>query len=67
MTDKLKPCPFCGGEESATLEAIGGEWVGLILRGYGSIYPKVCLNCGLVYISKKECERIKKERADNDR
>ena len=62
---ELLTCPFCGGRATATLEAMGGEWVGLILRGHGAIYPKVCLNCGLVYISKNNCERIKKAREDN--
>lgn len=61
---ELKKCPFCEGRATATLEATGGEWVGLILRGHGTIYPKVCLNCGLVYISKNDCERINKARED---
>lgn len=57
---KLKPCPFCGGTKSVEIEAVGGEWVGLIIRGRGSVYPEVCLNCGIVYIPKDEVERIRR-------
>lgn len=66
MPNELKPCPFCGGEKIAELEAMGGEWVGLVIRGYGAVYPKICLNCGSVYIPKDKCEKILKRRADNE-
>ena len=65
MTDK---CPFCGKKQTEKLDVIGTDWVSLvILNHYNHIKPKVCLNCGIVYISKNVCEKIKKERADNDR
>lgn len=64
---ELLSCPFCGGSVTATLEAMGGEWVGLILRGHGRVYPKVCLNCGLVYISKNDRARINKAREEHQK
>lgn len=60
---ELKHCPFCGGKESTYIEAMGGEWVGLIIPVYGGVRPRVCLDCGLVYVDKDVCERIKKRRA----
>ena len=62
---ELKPCPFCGGTESTYIKAVGGEWVGLILGVYGAVMPRVCIDCGLVYVDKAACERIKKRRAED--
>ena len=56
----LKPCPFCGEKKSVKLEAVGGEWVGLIIIGHGSVCPNVCLNCGIVYIPNHDIERIRR-------
>jgi hypothetical protein len=56
----MNKCPFCGCENSVYIEATGGEWVGLIMPRYGSVRPRVCLDCGIVYVSKDVCERIKK-------
>ena len=61
MTE-LKPCPFCGGTNSEEIAAVGGEYVGLIFVRHGSVRPKVCLDCGIVYVSKDVCERIMKGR-----
>lgn len=60
MTDKLKSCPFCGCTDNTCVTASGGEWVSLIIGGHGSIGLRVCLDCGLVYIEKNICKKIKK-------
>ena len=62
---ELKPCPFCGGTESTYIEAVGGEWVGLIMSVYGSVRPRVCLDCGLVYVDADTIKRIKDRRAED--
>ena len=51
-------CPVCMCRGKAHLEASGGEWVGLIIPGYGSVRPNVCLNCGTVYVPKNVIDRI---------
>lgn len=56
---ELKPCPFCSGEKFVSLEAVGGEWVGLIIRRHGSVNIRVCLSCGIVSIPGYELERIR--------
>ena len=57
---ELKPCPFCGGTKSVEMDAMGGEWVSLIIHRHGRVYPKVCLKCGIVYIPKDIIERIRR-------
>lgn len=61
---ELNKCPFCGGTERACIEASGGEWVSLLIVAYGRVSPMVCLDCGLVFVDKDVCERIKKRRAE---
>ena len=51
---ELKPCPFCGSKSSKCIRVVGGEYVALIIEGYGAITPRVCLNCGIVYVPKEE-------------
>lgn len=62
---ELNPCPFCGGTKNTHIEATGGEWVGLVTPICGRVKPIVCLDCGLVYVDKNQCERIKKRREYN--
>ena len=50
-------CPVCWSKHKAHLEATGGEWVGLIMTGYGGIRPCVCLNCGNIYVSRDDLEK----------
>lgn len=54
-----KPCPVCGETKAARLDATGGAWVSLTIDICGSVKPRVCLNCGTVYLEKDELERIK--------
>ena len=58
---KPKPCPFCGGEKFVSLEAMGGEWVGLIIRRHGDANTRVCLGCGIVSIPSDQLERIRRD------
>lgn len=57
----MNKCPYCGCEKSVYIEAIGGEWVGLVIPCHGAVRPRVCLNCGIVYVPKDVCERIKRD------
>lgn len=52
-------CPFCGGTKNTYIKAMGGEWVGLITPECGGVRPRICLDCGIVYVEKDVCERIK--------
>lgn len=45
-------------QKKAHLDAMGGEWVGLIIPGHGNVRPNVCLNCGTVYVSRDVIKRI---------
>lgn len=58
-------CPFCGGKNREYIRAVGGEYVGLVFSRHGSVSPCVCLDCGIVYIPKKDCERIKRSDESN--
>lgn len=64
MTERNQ-CPFCGSQKSVSITAVGGEYVGLIFLGHGSVSPNVCLNCGIVYIEKDRCERIRRAEDGN--
>lgn len=50
-------CPVCYSKKKAHLEATGGEWVGLVMTGYGGVRPCVCLNCGNIYVSRDDLEK----------
>lgn len=60
----MNKCPYCGCEQSVYIEVMGGEWVGLVMPRYGSVRPRVCLDCGIVYVAKDVCERIKRSTAN---
>lgn len=62
----MNKCPYCGCEKSVHIEATGGEWVGLIMPGHGWVQPRVCLDCGIVYVPKDVCERIKGRSSDGN-
>ena len=54
-------CPNCKSQETTYIEAVSLECGNsLIHRGTGSIYPQVCLNCGVVYINKDELEQMRR-------
>jgi hypothetical protein len=55
-------CPVCWSKHKAHLEATGGEWVGLLIPGYGSVRPCVCLNCGTVYVSKDVLDSLNRRK-----
>lgn len=57
-------CPVCMCQKKAHLDAMGGEWVGLIIPGHGKVRPNVCLNCGTVYVSKAVIDRINRGKKD---
>lgn len=57
MTMIKDGCPVCGAKTKAHLEATGGEWVGLIMTGYGGVRPCVCLNCGTIYVPRDDLEK----------
>lgn len=61
---ELNRCPFCGGTKSDYIVAVGGEYVSLVLRKNGRVEPNVCLDCGIVYVDKDVCERIKRRKKD---
>lgn len=53
-------CPNCKSQETTYIEVVSLECSNpLIHRGTGSIYPQVCLNCGVVYIDKDTLERMR--------
>ena len=56
-TDTIS-CPHCHSKHKAHLEATGGEYVALIIPGYGEIRPAVCLKCGSVYIPQNAIDYI---------
>ena len=58
MAKIISCCPSCWCQKKAHLDAMGGEWVGLIIPGHGRVKPNVCLNCGTVCISKEVIDRI---------
>ena len=57
MATIIEGCPVCGSKPKAHLEATGGEWVGLIMTGFGSVRPCVCLNCGTIYVSRDDIKK----------
>lgn len=61
MTDKLKPCPFCGGEA----EVIKGYLYGKVTH-----YSVTCPQCDFeygMYKSKQNAEKAwNRRKADND-
>lgn len=59
-------CPVCLSKDKAHLEATGGEWVGLLIPGYGSVRPCVCLNCGTVYVPKDVLDRLNRRTKDGN-
>ena len=57
-------CPVCYCQHTIRLEVTGGEWVGLIIPRLGGVKPKVCLNCGTVYVSMKDINYINRGKND---
>jgi hypothetical protein len=55
-------CPVCYSKKKEHLEATGGEWVGLVMTGYGGVRPCVCLNCGTIYVSRDDLKQVDKWR-----
>lgn len=61
MADKLKPCPFCGGEAEITKTFLYGK-----VAGYFASCKKC--DCQLrTYASKQGAKNSWNRRADNDR
>lgn len=58
--NELNICPVCHCNDFEYINAVGGEYVGLIITGHGSVSPRVCINCGAISISGTECARIQK-------
>ena len=51
-------CPVCGVTKSARMDACCPHGVALTIDICGAFRPRVCLNCGTVYIEKKDVEKI---------
>jgi len=53
-------CPNCGHEEYVCIEVSDSSGsCALVVGCTGSVRPRVCLNCGVVYLSKERLEEIK--------
>ena len=63
MTDKLKPCPFCGGEDVDLLENIEIQGVKVCF-----VNCKSCQANGTMYLTSKKREAIAawNRRANNE-
>ena len=50
-------CPTCGSIENIELGHVG---LRIKPDGYTTFHPRVCLECGTMYIDKKESDNIRK-------
>lgn len=68
MGDKLKPCPFCGGEGVIDTHSFFSDKTKDFTD---KTYGVVCVECGSrsnqFYPTKKEARQMWNRRADNDR
>ncbi len=58
-------CPNCHSDRAVELE-VKGDWLtrlGTRMGKYsiGNIYPCVCLDCGTLYLDKRDLEHINRE------
>lgn len=64
MTDKLKPCPFCGGE-AVIRESLGHMYIGPIHKENCFIKPDTW--CIAINVSLKKQIKAWNRRAEDDR
>ena len=68
MTDKLKPCPFCGGKaEIHNCMEFENDTLALIYSGKSGVHCSECHCATIPYGSKDEAIEVWNRRADNDR
>jgi predicted nucleic-acid-binding Zn-ribbon protein len=55
-------CPNCNSTSYASLDAIGSDFAALIVHEIGKVNPSVCLDCGTVYLKKRDLYNIQERR-----
>ena len=62
MNDNEIYCPRCKSTSYAKISAHGSEYASLVVHPIGSVYPNVCLNCGIIYLDRYYLKDIRKEK-----